>query len=153
VVEVEGQCSTQVEPSPHQDLQASPPQDNRQQTEDPPQGDQGQGQDQSLRCGDTPSDVQGQAQDDQGQAQEQAHIERQDGSQDGDENEEELPPRDTLEEAKLRRMEKRLARLVQRGHILDNVYGSVTKGVSTRKQLTNFSTHQAFFSSIEPQKV
>jgi len=42
---------------------------------------------------------------------------------------------------------------VRDGHILDNVYGSVTKGVSTRKQLTNFSTHQAFISSIDPQKV
>jgi hypothetical protein len=36
---------------------------------------------------------------------------------------------------------------------LENVVGSVCKGVSTRRQLSNFSSHHAFVSSVEPKKV
>ena len=40
-----------------------------------------------------------------------------------------------------------------RGHLLDNVLGDVRRKVSTRKQLANFSNHQAYISMVEPQKV
>jgi hypothetical protein len=33
------------------------------------------------------------------------------------------------------------------------VVGSVCKGVSTRRQLSNFSSHHAFVSYVEPKKV
>jgi hypothetical protein len=36
---------------------------------------------------------------------------------------------------------------------LENVVGSVRKGVSTRRQLSNFSSHHAFVSCVEPKKV
>jgi hypothetical protein len=36
---------------------------------------------------------------------------------------------------------------------LENVIGSVRKGVSTRRQLSNFSSHHAFVSCVEPKKV
>jgi hypothetical protein len=36
---------------------------------------------------------------------------------------------------------------------LVNVVGSVRKGVSTRRQLSNFSSHHAFVSCVEPKKV
>jgi hypothetical protein len=34
-------------------------------------------------------------------------------------------------------------------HTLDSVIGSVRKGVSTRRQLVNFSIHHAFVSCVE----
>ena len=39
------------------------------------------------------------------------------------------------------------------GHLLDNVLGDVRRKASTRKQLANFSNHQAYISMVEPQKV
>jgi hypothetical protein len=36
---------------------------------------------------------------------------------------------------------------------LENVVGSVHKGVSTRRQLSNFSSHHDFVSCVEPKKV
>jgi hypothetical protein len=36
---------------------------------------------------------------------------------------------------------------------LENVVGSVREGVSTRRQLSNFSSHHAFVSCVEPKKV
>jgi hypothetical protein len=39
------------------------------------------------------------------------------------------------------------------GHTMESVIGSVRRGVSTRRQLANFSSHHAYISCVEPQKV
>ena len=36
---------------------------------------------------------------------------------------------------------------------MENVVGSLRKGVSTRRQLANYCEHHAFVSCVEPQKV
>ena len=36
---------------------------------------------------------------------------------------------------------------------MENVLGSLRKGVTTRKQLSNFREHHVFVSCVEPQKV
>ena len=36
---------------------------------------------------------------------------------------------------------------------MENVVGSLRKGVSTRRQLANYCEHYAFVSCVEPQKV
>ena len=38
-------------------------------------------------------------------------------------------------------------------HSTDNILGSITKGVTTRKRLANFCEHHSFVSCIEPLKV
>jgi hypothetical protein len=56
-------------------------------------------------------------------------------------------------EARTRR-EKKLESILRRRSIsLENIVGSVRKGVSTRRQLSNFSSHHAFISCVEPKKV
>jgi hypothetical protein len=42
---------------------------------------------------------------------------------------------------------------IQRNHPLDQILGDISKGVTTRSRLTNFSEHYAFVSSIEPFRV
>jgi len=57
------------------------------------------------------------------------------------------------EQAKTRR-KARIARTMEiREHTLDKVLGDVRGKVSTRRQLANFSNHQAYISMVEPQKV
>jgi hypothetical protein len=36
---------------------------------------------------------------------------------------------------------------------MESVIGSVRRGVSTRRQLANFSSHHAYISCVEPQKI
>jgi hypothetical protein len=36
---------------------------------------------------------------------------------------------------------------------MESVIGSLRRGVSTRRQLANFSSHHAYISCVEPQKV
>ena len=36
---------------------------------------------------------------------------------------------------------------------MENILGSIKRGVSTRRQLANYCAHQAFVSCVEPQKV
>ena len=38
-------------------------------------------------------------------------------------------------------------------HSTDNILGSISKGVTTRKRLENFCEHHSFVSCIEPLKV
>jgi hypothetical protein len=48
----------------------------------------------------------------------------------------------------------KIASTLQKGsHTLESVIRSVRKGVSTRRQLANFSSHHAYISCVEPQKV
>jgi len=38
-------------------------------------------------------------------------------------------------------------------HVMKNLLGSLRKGVTTRRQLSNFCEHHGFVSFVEPQKV
>ncbi len=102
--------------------------------------------------GEPPNDAQGQVlsleqvQDhEQAQDQEQA----QDIAQDNQVN----PPPSTSEEELERRAAKIASKLTTQGHLMENVFGSLRKGVSTRRQLANYCEHHAFVSCVEPQKV
>ena len=95
VAEGEGQCSTQVEPSPPQDPHAS-----EEQNEGPQPNEQDQGQDQLHGDGDAPNDAQDQvhaselAQDQeqaQDGAQDQEQAQDQDQTQDGAQDEQDDP--------------------------------------------------------------
>src|SRR6187399_653443 len=147
VAEGEGQCSTQVEPSPTQDPHAS-----EEHSEGPQPDEQGQEQDQSQVGEEPPIDAQGQVQSpeqDQGQeeAQDQdlAHVDAQDDQLNA--------PQLSLEEQLERRAAKVASRLASNEHHIENILGSIKRGVSTRRQLANYCAHQAFVSCVEPRKV
>jgi hypothetical protein len=42
---------------------------------------------------------------------------------------------------------------IQRNHLVDQILGDITKGVTTRSRLVNFCEHYSFVSSIEPFRV
>jgi hypothetical protein len=42
---------------------------------------------------------------------------------------------------------------IQRNHPVDQILGDISKGVTTRSRLANFSEHYSFVSSIEPFRV
>ena len=147
MAEGEGQCSTHVEPSPSQDPHAS-----EEQSEGPHLHEQDQGQDQPKDGGEPPNDAQGQVLPlEQVQDQEQAQDleQAQDGTQDNHVD----PPPSTAEEELERLAAKISSKLTTQGHLMENVVGSLRKGVSTRRQLANYYEHHAFVSCVEPQKV
>jgi hypothetical protein len=43
--------------------------------------------------------------------------------------------------------------MVQRDHPVDNILGSIQRGVTTRSRLTNFCAFCSFVSSLEPLSV
>ena len=132
---------TQVEPSPTEDPHAS-----EEQSEGPQPREQDQGQDQPQDGGEPPSDAQGRVLPfEQAQDQEQA----QDGSQDDQVS----PPLFAPEEELERRAAKVASKLTTKGHLMENMVGSLRKGVSTHRQLANYCEHHAFVSCVEPQKV
>jgi hypothetical protein len=171
LAEAEGQCSTQVEPSPAEhthDLnqrQAAHPQPEDHSIEQScpespapevwslrpiPEslgldtgvsgGDQGQDEDPSKFRGYGPLDDQG-------------NPAGQDEDRNSDHEDDQVVSQETPLEARTRR-EKKIENSLQRKSIsLENVVGSVCKGVSTRWQLSNFSSHHAFISCVEPKKV
>ena len=47
----------------------------------------------------------------------------------------------------------RLRQTIQRDHPVDNILGSLRKGVTTRSHLANFCQFYPFISSLEPLKV
>jgi hypothetical protein len=47
----------------------------------------------------------------------------------------------------------RVHQMVQRDHPVDNILGSIQRGVTTRLRLTNFCTFYSFVSSLEPLSV
>jgi len=47
----------------------------------------------------------------------------------------------------------RLRQIIQRDHPVDNILGSLRKGVTTRSYLANFYQYYSFVSSLEPLKV
>jgi hypothetical protein len=42
---------------------------------------------------------------------------------------------------------------VQRDHPIDNIFGDIEKGVTTRSRVVNFWEHHLFVSSFKPFKV
>jgi hypothetical protein len=42
---------------------------------------------------------------------------------------------------------------IQRNHLVDQILGDISKGVTTRSRLSNFCEHYSFVSSIEPFRV
>jgi hypothetical protein len=88
---------------------------------------------------------------DQAQNDEQAQDEGQGKDQNrGDDQE---VSQESFEEAQDRRVRKVALTLRKGSHTLESVIGSVRKGVSTRRQLANFSSHHAYISCVEPQKI
>jgi hypothetical protein len=110
VAEGEGQCSTQVEPSPTLDPHAF-----EEQSEGPQPSEQDQGQDQPHDDGDAPRDAQDQVHDS-----EQA----QDGAQDNQDSAPQMPMEGLLE----RRAAKIASKLKHQGHVMENVYGNLKRG-------------------------
>jgi hypothetical protein len=103
-------------------------------------GDQGQDEDPPEFYGYGPFDDQGSLVG-QGEDQNNDHEDDQEVSQ------------ETPLEARTRR-EKKIEDTLQRRRIsLENVVGSVRQGVSTRSQLSNFSSHHAFVSCVEPKSI
>ncbi|KAM0916349.1 hypothetical protein ACQ4PT_010232 [Festuca glaucescens] len=166
----EGLCSTQVEPSSSQTQQALDLVDNvtptEEQAQDPPSCEQDHGQDQPNEIdgevpiveqeqpddGATLSDVQDQPHDgEQTQEVEQAQIDGQDGDQNSQEDQ--VIPRSSFEDIEARRKQRVANTLIRRGHTLDKVVGDLRKQMTTRRQLANFSDHQAYISMVEPKKV
>jgi hypothetical protein len=47
----------------------------------------------------------------------------------------------------------RVCQSVQRGHPVDNIHGSIRRGVTTRSRLENFCEHYSFVSMLEPLRV
>ena len=47
----------------------------------------------------------------------------------------------------------RLRQTIQQDHPVDNILGSLQKGVTTRSYLANFCQYYSFVSSLEPLKV
>jgi hypothetical protein len=154
LVEGEGLCSTQVEPSPSQAPQASQGSidANQRKALDPHPSEQGQDQDQVDGGDSSPMVDQGQAQDDEhAHVDDQAQVEGQ--GEDQNSGDDQVASLETFEEAQARRARKVEDVLCKGSHTMDSVIGSVRKGVSTRRQLANFSSHHALISCVEPQKV
>jgi hypothetical protein len=94
----------------------------------------------------------GQAQDNEyAHVDEQAQVEGQ--GEDQNSGDDQGVSQETFEEAQARRERKVEEALRRKSHTMDSVIGSVGRGVSTRRQLANFSSHYAYISCVEPQKV
>jgi hypothetical protein len=113
---------------------------------------EGQGQGQSSYGDASPMVDQG-----QGQVVEDAHVgeKTQVEGQGKDQNggDDQGVSQESLEEAQARRAKKVEETPCKGSHTLESVIGTVRKGVSTRRQLANFSSHHAYISCVEPQKV
>jgi hypothetical protein len=84
---------------------------------------------------------------DQDQAQDEGQGEDQNHGDD------QVVSQEYLEEAQARRAKKVASTLRKGSHTLESVIGSMRKGVSTRRQLANFSSNHAYISCVEPQNV
>jgi hypothetical protein len=143
-----------VEPSPSQAPQASqgPIDANQRQALDPHSSEQAQDQDQVDGGDSSPMVDHGQAQDDEhAHVDDQAQFEGQ--GEDQNSGDDQVASQESFEEAQAHRVRKVEEVLRKGSHTMDSVIGSVRKGVSTRRQLANFSIHHAFVSCVEPQKV
>jgi hypothetical protein len=95
---------------------------------------------------------QGQAQDDEhAHVDEQAQVEGQ--GEDQNSGDDQGVSQETFKEAQAHCARKLEEALRRKSHTMDSVIRSVRRGVSTRRQLANFSSHHAYISCVEPQKV
>jgi hypothetical protein len=143
-----------VEPSLSQDQEAPqvPIDSNQRQALDPHPSEQDQDQDQVDDGEFSPMVDQGQAQvDEQARDDEKAKDEGQGKDKNG--GDDQGISQESLEEAQAHRVKKVEETLRKGSHTLESAIGSVRKGVSTRRQLTNFSSHNAYISYVEPQNV
>jgi hypothetical protein len=100
----------------------------------------------------SPTGDQDQAQDDEhAQGEEKARDEGQGEDQNSGDDQEDS--QESFEEAQACHTRKVASTLRKVSHILESVIGSVRKEMSTRRQLANFSSHHAYISCVEPQKV
>jgi hypothetical protein len=65
------------------------------------------------------------------------------GAQDVQDEEEEVPQAPPTQ----------VRAMIQRNHLVDQILGDISKGVTTRSRLANFCEHYSFVSSIEPFRV
>jgi hypothetical protein len=141
-----------LHPSQTQQAPQGPIDASQRQALDPQPSEHDQDQDQVHGGDSSPIQDQDQAQDnEQAQEVEQAHDEGQGEDQNrGDDQE---ASQESFEEAQARSARKVASTLWKGSHTLESVIGTVRKGVSTRRQLANFSSHHAYISCVEPQKV
>jgi hypothetical protein len=137
-----------LEPSSSQAQQApqGPIDANQRQAQDPQPSEHDQDQDQ-VHGGD--SSLMG----DQGQAQEDEQAQDEGQGEDQNRGDDQGVSQEYFEEAQARRARKVEEDLQKESHTMESVIGSVRRGVSTRRQLANFSSHHAYISCVEPQKV
>jgi hypothetical protein len=137
-----------VEPSPSKTQQApqGPFDASQRQAQDPQPSEHDQDQDHVHGGDSSPIGDQDQAQNDE-QAQDEGQGEDQNRGDDQEVSQE------SSEEAQARRARKVASTLRKGSHTLESVIGSVRKGVSTRRQLANISSHHAYISCVEPQKI
>ncbi|KAK1681654.1 hypothetical protein QYE76_042502 [Lolium multiflorum] len=162
----EGLCSTQVEPSSSQAQQAPDLVDNvtptEEQAQDPPSHEQDQGQDQPNEIdgeapsveqeqpnddGATPNDVQDQPHDTQSKLKKLSKLKLMVKTKD------QVMSQSSFEDIEAHRKIRVARTLELRGHTIDKVIGDLRKQMTTRRQLANFSDHQAYISMVEPKKV
>jgi hypothetical protein len=169
VADQEELCSTHVEPSSSQDQQASADGATdapiQRQNEDPHDADQAPSPRPDIlasptRLSDMPFRLSGPDQD-QGQSShhdDDAMLNDDQGQftghdEDHNSGDDQVASQETFEQAETC-CKARIARTMEiREHTLDKVLGDVRGKVSTRRQFSNFSNHQAYISMVEPQKV
>ena len=74
----------------------------------------------------------------------------QEQAQDDVEDDQDDDPQMHIEELLERRAAKVASKLKNQQHVMENVPGSLRKGVTTHRQLSNFCEHHAFVSCVEP---
>jgi hypothetical protein len=79
------------------------------------------------------------------------------GGEQGDEAQDEAPQVEDDDDGPIQRQSQaphpRVHQIVQRDHPVDNILGSIQRGVTTRSRLTNFCAFYSFVSSLEPLSV
>jgi hypothetical protein len=76
------------------------------------------------------------------------------GGEQDDEAQDEAPQVEDYDDGPIQRQSQaphpRVHQMVQRDHPVDNILGSIQRGVTTRSRLTNFCAFYSFVSSLEP---
>jgi hypothetical protein len=79
------------------------------------------------------------------------------GGEQDDEAQDEAPQVEDYDDGPIQRQSQaphpRVHQMVQRDHPVDNILGSIQRGVTTRSRLTNFCAFYSFVSSLEPLSV
>jgi hypothetical protein len=77
-----------------------------------------------------------------------AQVPQEEGHDQGEAQEEQV-----MEEEAPRAPPTQVRATIQRHHLVDQILGDISKGVTTRSRLANFCEHYSFVSSIEPFRV